>query len=189
MNTSAWAQEQLLVVDEADLIIGHASKQECHQGEGLLHRAFSVYLFDPKGRLLLQQRSEHKPLWPLFWSNSCCSHPRQGEELEEATVRRTHEELGVQSQLHYIDKFQYQACFEGVGSEREICSLFAGTMAKVGRVDPAEVADHQFLEPGQLDQELQRHPEHYTPWLRLGWQLLRQKHWSTLASHLRLSPA
>src|SRR5471032_3303829 len=86
--------ESLILVDEADREIGHLSKSECHEGRGILHRAFSVLIFNGHGELLLQQRAASKPLWPLFWSNSCCSHPRRSESMEGAVQRRLREELG-----------------------------------------------------------------------------------------------
>ena len=75
--------EDLILVDPQDQVQGHLNKAACHLGEGLLHRAFSVFLFNAEGELLLQQRSEQKKLWPLYWANSCCSHPRRGETVEE----------------------------------------------------------------------------------------------------------
>ncbi len=80
--------EELILVDEHDNEIGHLSKAECHDGEGRLHRAFSVFLFNDSGELLLQRRSPAKRLWGGYWSNSCCSHPRLGESLHTATSRR-----------------------------------------------------------------------------------------------------
>ena len=80
--------EPLILVDEADREIGHLDKGACHDGKGVLHRAFSLFIFNDSGELLLQQRSAQKRLWPLFWSNSCCSHPRKGESMETAVERR-----------------------------------------------------------------------------------------------------
>ncbi|MDH5246330.1 MAG: isopentenyl-diphosphate delta-isomerase, partial [Betaproteobacteria bacterium] len=81
-------REELILVDEDDNEVGHLSKADCHDGQGRLHRAFSVFLFNDAGELLLQQRGRSKRLWPGYWSNSCCSHPRRGESLEIATSRR-----------------------------------------------------------------------------------------------------
>ena len=80
--------EPLILVDENDREIGYRSKVDCHTGHGTLHRAFSIFLFDNRGRVLLQQRAAGKPLWPLYWSNSCCSHPRRGESMQQALHRR-----------------------------------------------------------------------------------------------------
>jgi isopentenyl-diphosphate delta-isomerase len=113
--------ENLVLVDESDRVVGHLSKGACHDGEGVLHRAFSLFVFNREGQLLLQQRSEKKRLWPLFWSNTCCSHPREGETMDEAVHRRLHEELRMTSELEFLYKFQYQASYEDIGSENEIC--------------------------------------------------------------------
>ncbi|HVS02847.1 MAG TPA: isopentenyl-diphosphate delta-isomerase, partial [Thermoanaerobaculia bacterium] len=94
-GTVSFANEELILVDEDDREVGHLSKAEAHAGEGVLHRAFSVLLFDRRGNLLLQRRAGGKQLWPGYWSNSCCSHPRRGESMEVATRRRLAEELGV----------------------------------------------------------------------------------------------
>ena len=108
----SFENEPLILVDANDTVVGHASKQEAHDGQGILHRAFSVFLFDTQGRVLLQQRAAAKRLWPLFWSNGCCSHPRRGEETPAAAARRTQEELAVEAQsLSYLFKFEYHASY------------------------------------------------------------------------------
>jgi len=91
--------EPLILVDEDDNEVGYRSKGECHEGHGILHRAFSIFLFDKRGRVLLQQRAAGKRLWPLHWSNSCCSHPRRGETMDQALHRRLREELGLEASL------------------------------------------------------------------------------------------
>jgi len=83
-RSAASDSESLILVDEADREVGHLDKAQCHQGQGVLHRAFSLLIFNDAGELLLQQRSASKRLWPLFWSNSCCSHPRRAETMEAA---------------------------------------------------------------------------------------------------------
>src|ERR1700761_6433167 len=83
--------DTLILVDEADREVGYMSKARCHDGRGILHRAFSLLIFNAEGQLLLQQRSAAKRLWPLYWSNSCCSHPRRFENMETAVQRRLHE--------------------------------------------------------------------------------------------------
>ena len=115
--------EPLILVDADDAVVGHADKARCHDGAGLLHRAFSVFLFDAHGALLTQQRSANKRLWPGYWSNSCCSHPRRGESLEQAALRRTAEELGLQVTLQRVYKFTYQAGFGSLGCEHEMCTV------------------------------------------------------------------
>ena len=101
--------DALILVDEADRGLGHLSKALCHAGRGVLHRAFSLLIFNNRGELLLQQRASTKRLWPLYWSNSCCSHPRRAESMELAIRRRLLEELGLKCDLQFLFKFRYQA--------------------------------------------------------------------------------
>src|SRR3979490_2866754 len=116
--------EPLILVDEADREVGHMSKAQCHQGVGVLHRAFSLLIFNDAGELLLQHRSASKHLWPRFWSNSCSSHPRRAETMEASIHRRLYEELGVRCPLHFLFKFKYQAQFDTAGGEHALCSGF-----------------------------------------------------------------
>jgi isopentenyl-diphosphate delta-isomerase len=162
-------QDVLIRVDSADREIGFASKEACHRGPGLLHRAFSLFVFNSSGELLLQQRSAAKPLWPLHWSNSCCSHPRRGETVEAAAHRRLREELGMRCDLEFLYKFEYSATFADIGSEHELCWVFAGTSDAAPAVSAAEVADVRFVSPGALTAEIAANPGQFTPWLRLEW--------------------
>ncbi|MGF1547023.1 MAG: isopentenyl-diphosphate delta-isomerase, partial [Thiotrichales bacterium] len=100
-------EELLILVDGDDNVTGYQTKHSTHSGMGLLHRAFSVFVFARDGRLLLQQRSAGKQLWPLHWSNSCCSHPRKGESYVDAAHRRLREELGFDVDLEMIYKFGF----------------------------------------------------------------------------------
>src|ERR1700756_3649228 len=131
--------DALILVDEADREVGHLIKAKCHDGQGVLHRAFSLLIFNGSGELLLQQRASSKRLWPLYWSNSCCSHPRRAESMETAIHRRLNEELGLRCPLQFLFKFQYQAQFEAVGSEQELCSVFIGRSREPVRIDPNEI--------------------------------------------------
>ena len=94
-------REELILVDDQDREIGFQSKADCHDRDGLLHRAFSLFVFNREGEVLLQRRAANKRLWPLYWSNSCCSHPRRGEEMEEAVHRRLYQELRIRSELEF----------------------------------------------------------------------------------------
>src|SRR5438552_4069650 len=108
--------ERLVLVNDNDDEIGFATKQRCHDGEGLLHRAFSVFLFSPQGEVLLQQRSRQKRLWPGAWSNTCCSHPRRGELIGRAVDRRLREELALEAQVGFQFKFRYHARYDDAGA-------------------------------------------------------------------------
>jgi len=165
--------ERLILVDEADREIGHASKADAHAGKGILHRAFSLFVFNPAGELLLQQRAASKPLWPGYWANSCCSHPRGGEDMDTATQRRLREELGFACPLEYLYKFQYHAGYGDAGSETELCWVYVGTSDAPVRVNDTEIAAWRYVKPEALDREIAESPGHFTPWLKMEWQRLR----------------
>ena len=161
--------ELLILVDESDHEIGHLDKRACHDREGVLHRAFSLFIFNSAGELLLQRRSAEKRLWPLFWSNSCCSHPRKGETMELATQRRLAEELGMQSDLRHLFTFQYHAPYLDVGSEREVCRVFAGSSDEQPRPNSNEIAAVRWIAPEELDREITARPDRFTPWFLEEW--------------------
>jgi len=165
--------ERLILVDAADREIGHASKADAHAGKGILHRAFSLFVFNSAGALLLQQRATGKPLWPGYWANSCCSHPRGGEDMDTATRRRLREELGFACPLEFVYKFQYHAEYGEDGSETELCWVYVGTSDAPVRVNATEIAAWRYVMPEALDREIAETPEHFTPWLKLEWQRLR----------------
>ncbi len=167
--------EPLILVDADDNPIGHRSKLECHTGPGTRHRAFSLFVANARGELLLQQRSSSKPLWPLYWSNTCCSHPRRGETMEQAVHRRLDEELGMRAELRFLYKFEYQASYEDVGSEHEICWVYTGSSHDAVRANANEVAQWRFVTPAELDEELAAEPHKFTPWLKLEWAELRAR--------------
>lgn len=181
----SFESEELILVDEQDREIGTLSKGEAHDGDGILHRAFSVFLFDPAGRLLIQQRAPGKRLWPGYWANSCCSHPRAGEVMDEAIQRRTEEELGVQADLEFIYKFRYQAHYGPEGSEHELCRVYLGrTQATEIRPNPSEIAAWKFLEAEEVDALIADESAPVAPWFKLEWQALRTEHTKRLAAYL-----
>ena len=164
--------EELILVDSDDNEIGTLSKAHCHDGDGVLHRAFSLFIFNEAGELLLQQRSAEKRLWPLFWSNSCCSHPRHGETMEQAVERRLAQELGLECSLEYVYKFSYQAKFGDAGSEHELCSVFLGQTSDLPKVNATEIAATRYVSAATLAQELESSPDEFTPWFKLEWERL-----------------
>lgn len=168
--------EPLILVDEHDSQVGHMLKREAHLGHGTLHRAFSVFLFDERGRLLLQQRSAAKPLWPLYWSNSCCSHPRRGETMQSATRRRVREELGVRAPLEFVYKFIYQADFGEIGAEHELCHVYIGQAENPEiRVHPDEISDWRWVEFDHVQTLLEQEGGHCTPWFKMEWKALTEQ--------------
>ena len=172
--------ESLILVDSDDNVLGHLPKSACHDGDGVLHRAFSLFIFNPAGELLLQQRAPQKRLWPEFWSNSCCSHPRQGETLELAVQRRCEEELGFRTPLKFVYKFEYSARFGDLGSEHELCSVFVGSYEGDPVVNTTEVQAIRWMSAAEIDAALQNERERFTPWFKLEWQRLRSEFPDTL---------
>jgi isopentenyl-diphosphate Delta-isomerase len=163
--------EPLILVDEADREIGHMDKAQCHVGSGVLHRAFSLLIFNRSGELLLQQRSPAKRLWPLYWSNSVCSHPRRAESMESAIHRRLAEELGLSCPLHFLFKFQYHAQFDAAGAERELCSVYIGRCNGALSINRAEINAWRWVTPAALQAEMTGpHAARFTPWFRLEWE-------------------
>ena len=164
--------EELILVDRDDRELGYLSKASCHNGGGVLHRAFSLFLFNDAGELLLQQRGDKKRLWPGYWSNSCCSHPRRGESMETATRRRLSDELNIATKLERVYCFCYTAEFGEAGSENELCHVYLGRVT--GEVQPngSEIAGIRYVSSGALDEELSQYPERFTPWFKQEWQEL-----------------
>jgi isopentenyl-diphosphate delta-isomerase len=175
-------EERLILVDSNDREIGTSSKSECHDGAGILHRAFSLFVFNEVGELLIHQRHPDKRLWPGFWSNSCCSHPRAGEAIETAIHRRLEQELGLDATLEYVYKFEYTALFGDVGTEHELCWVYVGNTTGEPHVNTTEVANWRWIAPHDLDAALAETPHRFTPWFKLEWQALRGLHRKRLES-------
>jgi len=165
--------EELILVNHDDTILGYKPKLECHLGGGVLHRAFSIFLFNGAGEVLLQQRSKQKQLWPGYWSNSCCSHPRRGEADADAAARRLQEELAVSTPLEFLYRFEYKAHFGDIGTEHELCSVYIAQSDAPISVNANEITDWAFVKPHELDEELRDNPDNYTPWLQLEWPHVR----------------
>ena len=179
--------ESLILVDERDNVIGHESKDNVHRGSGLLHRAFSIFLFDGPDRVLLHRRSGQKPLWPGFWTNSCCSHPRRGEDYASAARRRLLEELGVTTELSWLYQFQYQASFGSHGAERELCAVLIGDLERPGsvRANRNEVQEWGWFSCDAVDSWVQRRPGQFTPWFLMEWARLRGDQQAAVRRHCR----
>jgi len=156
--------DDLILVDEEDCEVGCCEKVACHLGRGKLHRAFSIWILNSCGEVLIARRAGCKMLWGGFWSNSCCSHPRVGESLEGACVRRTVEELGISCALDFVYKFMYSARFGDVGSEREVCSVFVGVCDDLPMLDVDEVSEFRFVSLESLVEEVRVFQGRFTPW-------------------------
>lgn len=168
--------EQLILVDPSDQEVGFASKGRCHDEAGILHRAFSVFVFNSNSELLLQQRSATKRLWPLYWANTCCSHPRRGETMEQATQRRMEQEVGFSCEVDYLYKFEYHATFGDLGAEHELCWVYAGVCDPIVKPNRQEIAACRWVSVAQIERELLDSPEQFTPWFKLEWAQLRKRY-------------
>ncbi len=175
--------EELILVDRDDNEIGFAAKADAHNGAGILHRAFSLFLFNDAGELLLQQRAWSKRLWGGYWSNSCCSHPRRGETLEVATSRRLLDELNFQAELEYVYRFCYAAKFGDLGSENELCHVFLGRASDEIQPNESEIAGVRYVSASALADEFEHQPDRFTPWFKQEWQELNRNYAGQLARY------
>ena len=173
-NSENANSDLLILVDSDDQEIGLMDKTLCHEDQGKLHRAFSIFLFNQSGEVLIQQRATSKPLWGDFWSNTCCSHPRAGESIDSAASRRIKEELGIQAELSFIYKFEYQARFNEQLSENELCSVYFGHFDGAPTPNPNEVQSWKWISRESLTKELRENADLYTPWLKLEWSTLNE---------------
>jgi len=165
--------EQILIVNKNDEVIGLDTKENCHLGNGILHRAITIFIFNDKNKILLTKRSVLKKLWPDFWDTSCSTHVRQDETHEQAGERRLKEELGFTCKLKSILKFQYQAKFKNIGSENEICALLIGNYTGDINPNPDEVSDYKWISVEQLKKEINS-PD-ITPWLKIAFEKYLEK--------------
>ena len=174
----SFEDEPLMLVDMDGMEVGNLSKDACHKDKGILHRAFSIFILDAKGNVLIQQRSQQKKLWPLYWSNSCCSHPRLGEKIEDAANRRLEQELGIKAKLTKHYEFEYQEDYEDIGAEHELCTVFTGITDDEITVNSNEIVDWRWMPPKELTEKLSTEHHQFTPWLRLEWDHLT-RHFSS----------
>lgn len=157
--------ENVILVDEKDNIKGEEEKLKAHE-KGLLHRAFSIFVFNAKNELLLQQRAFHKYHSKGQWTNTCCSHPRSSETLEEAVNRRLKEEMGFTTDLKKIFDFVYRAKVENL-IEHEFDHVFIGNFEGEVIPNPEEVHDFKWVTKEELVTDSKNHPEKYTPWFKI----------------------
>ncbi len=161
----------VILVDENDQITGTMEKIEAHT-KGLLHRAFSVFLFNESGELLLQQRAHDKYHSGGLWTNTTCSHPYPGEETEQAAHRRLQEEMGMDTELEYLFKFHYKALFENGLTEHELDHVFIGRSDEFPVINLEEVADYRYADMDTIRMDMHYMPEKYTIWFRIIFERL-----------------
>jgi isopentenyl-diphosphate delta-isomerase len=170
---------EVILVDEHDNETGTCEKMEAHY-QGLLHRAFSVFIFDKKGRMLLQQRAMEKYHSGGLWTNACCSHPQPGEETIASAKRRLREELGFETPIEKVFDFTYRAEFENGLIEHEFDHVFAGEYEGVILFNTSEVMNVTYKFPDEIREDMKLRPGQYTPWFHLAfpkidsWQGERQ---------------
>lgn len=158
--------EQIILVDENDNEIGTMQKMEAHL-KGILHRAFSVFIFNTKGELLLQQRALDKYHSGGKWTNTCCSHPRLGENTLDAANRRLQEEMGMHCDLKYGFNFTYRALVNQSLYENEYDHVYYGISDDAPVLNPDEVSDFRYTTMEALKADIDRNPDQYTEWLKI----------------------
>lgn len=152
-------------VNENDEVIGFGEKQHVHI-KGILHRAFSVFVFNAKGELLIHRRADEKYHSPSLWTNTCCSHLPQGLEMEEAVHARLNDEMGFDTPLSYIKKFHYKIEFDNGLTENEIDHLYIGFYNQNPKPNPEEVSDYAWINTEALKRDINENPDNYTYWLK-----------------------
>jgi isopentenyl-diphosphate delta-isomerase len=161
----ARSKEKVILVDKNDKEIGTGEKLKIHQ-EGKLHRAFSIFVFNYKGELLLQQRAKSKYHSGGLWANTCCSHPRVGEPIEKAVHRRLKEEMGFDCDLKKIFSFTYKSKLDHDFFEHEFDHVFVGKFNGKPMPNPEEVDKWKWVNLEELKKDIQKNPNNYTYWLK-----------------------
>lgn len=159
-------EEQVILVNSKDEQIGLMPKMEAHE-KALLHRAFSVFIFNTKNELLLQQRASHKYHSPNLWTNTCCSHQREGESNVEAGKRRLFEEMGFNCEIKEIFNFIYQAPFDNGLTEHELDHVMIGYYNENPLINKEEVADYCWMKIDDIKQDIAQNPKKYTVWFKI----------------------
>ena len=160
--------EELILVNEKDEPISTMEKMEVHQ-KSLLHRAFSVFIFNQKGEMLLQQRAINKYHSAGLWTNACCSHPKPGEDTETGALRRLYEELGFYTPLEKIFDFIYKSSFENGLTEFEFDHVFAGYYEGLIIPNPDEVYDYCFMSMDEIESSLSVQPKKFSTWFQIAF--------------------
>ncbi|WP_118194637.1 isopentenyl-diphosphate Delta-isomerase [Albibacterium indicum] len=165
--------EEVILVDQDDRVLGTMEKLEAHR-TGVLHRAFSVFLFNSKNELLLQQRALDKYHSAGLWSNTCCSHPRPGEDSLAAANRRLQEEMGLAADLTFISKLAYKTRFDNGLFEHELDYIYVGKSDALPTINPEEANGFKYLPLQQIKTELKHSPQQYTVWFKLAFPQIEQ---------------
>ncbi|PRX53159.1 isopentenyl-diphosphate Delta-isomerase [Flagellimonas meridianipacifica] len=159
-------EENVILVNEDDQPIGLMPKMEAHE-KAVLHRAFSVFIVNEAGEIMLQQRAADKYHSPLLWTNTCCSHQREGETNIEAGKRRLQEEMGFSVDLKELFSFIYKAPFDNGLTEHELDHVMIGYYNDVPNINPKEVASWKWMQPSDIKKDISENPEEYTAWFKI----------------------
>jgi isopentenyl-diphosphate Delta-isomerase len=159
-------EDILILVNQKDEEVGFMPKMEVHE-KGLLHRAFSILIFNKKGEMLLQQRARTKYHSPALWTNACCSHPKKDEIILDNALTRLELEMGFKCELHYAYKFEYRAEFENNLIEHELDHVFIGEFNEDPKPNKDEVENFKWISLQSLRIEITENPEQFTPWFKI----------------------
>lgn len=159
-------EEEVILVDVNDTPVGTMPKMEAHE-KAILHRAFSVFILNKEGQLMLQQRALHKYHSPGLWTNTCCSHQRMGETNLEAGARRLQEEMGFETPLEELFSFIYKAPFDNGLTEHELDHVLLGHHNAVPEINTEEVASWKWMDLDQVAKEIITMPDQYTVWFKI----------------------
>jgi len=167
-------EEKVILVDKQDNPIGLMPKMEAHE-KGVLHRAFSVFILNNAGDLMLQQRALHKYHSPGLWTNTCCSHQRDGESNIAAGQRRLYEEMGFVTPLREVTSFIYKASFDNGLTEHELDHIMIGQYNDEPIINPDEVADWKWMPIDAVRDDINQHPQNYTVWFIIIFEQFYEK--------------
>lgn len=167
-------EEKVILVNEKDDQLGLMGKMEAHQ-KAVLHRAFSVFVFNQKGELLLQQRAHDKYHSPGLWTNTCCSHQRDGESNLVAGKRRLEEEMGFSCDLEELFWFVYKASFDNGLTEHELDHVMIGYFDEDPKINKDEAASFKWMLLEDVKSDIERHPELYTEWFKIIFKEYHQR--------------
>ena len=165
--------EEVILVDSKDVELGTMEKMEAHRNGGTLHRAFSVFVFNTKGELLLQRRAHHKYHSGGLLTNTCCSHPRPGETVREAGNRRLREEMGMECKLVELFSFEYKADLDAGMTEWELDHVLIGLSDVKPVINLEEVDEYLYKPLDEIDKDIKENPSNYTEWFKICFERVK----------------
>ena len=174
MNKKENENQYLCLVDEKGQFLGEEEKEACHAGDGLLHSAFLVMIFNEKNELMIARRSAQKKLWPGYWDGTVASHYFKDKPPHETAIRRLQDEIGVDSEsLEYLFKFRYQAKYNEVGSENEICDVYMvkDINAEDLSINLSEISEYRFVPVPDIRKDISGNLHQYAPWFLIALEM------------------